>query len=101
MIQFGHESWGTRLPAARLSNSRLFPESKNKNLGGRTRGHTDSKGQVVPPVAKTHYLDADQAFLQAQSAEEAGDLGSAESVYRQVMKLDPNDPAAGLNLGNL
>jgi tetratricopeptide (TPR) repeat protein len=46
-------------------------------------------------------LDADEVFMQAQSAEEAGDLGSAESLYHRVMKLDPSDPAAGLNLGNL
>ena len=46
-------------------------------------------------------LDADEAFAQAQSAEEAGDLSTAESLYRRVMKLDPNDPAPGLNLGNL
>jgi tetratricopeptide (TPR) repeat protein len=89
------------LPAARLSNLRLCPESKNKILVEQARGHTDSKGQFVLPVAKTHDLDADEAFTQAQSAEEAGDLGSAESLYRRVMKLDPNDPVAGLNLGNL
>jgi tetratricopeptide (TPR) repeat protein len=88
-------------PQARLSNLRLYPESKDRLLVGQARGHTDSKGQFVLPVEKTNYLDADEAFAQAQSAEEAGDLESAESLYRRVMNLDPNDPAAGLNLGNL
>jgi Flp pilus assembly protein TadD len=55
----------------------------------------------VLPVEKTNHLDADEAFVQAQFAEEAGDLQSAESLYRRVMNLDPNDPAPGLNLGNL
>jgi tetratricopeptide (TPR) repeat protein len=55
----------------------------------------------VLPVEKSDHLDADEAFVQAQFAEEAGDLQSAESLYRRVMKLDPNDPAPGLNLGNL
>src|SRR5262249_18589912 len=89
------------LPHARLSNLRLCPESKERILVEQARGHTDSKGQFVLPVEEMHDLDAEEAFVQAQSAEEAGDLGSAESLYRRVMKLDPNDPAAGLNLGNL
>jgi tetratricopeptide (TPR) repeat protein len=89
------------LPDARLSNLRLFPESKDRLLVEQARGHTDSKGQFVLPVEKTNHLDADEAFVQAQSAEEAGDLQSAESIYRRVMNLDPNDPAPGLNLGNL
>jgi hypothetical protein len=89
------------LPDARLSNLRLFPESSDKILVEQTPGRTDSKGQFVLPVDKTNDLDADEVFMQAQSAEEAGDLGSAESLYRRVMKLDPSDPAAGLNLGNL
>jgi tetratricopeptide (TPR) repeat protein len=89
------------LPDARLSNLRLFPESKDRLLVKQARGHTDSKGQFVLPVENTNHLDADEAFVQAQSAEEAGDLLSAESLYRRVMNLDPNDPAAGLNLGNL
>ena len=89
------------LPDARLSNLRLFPESKDRLLVEQARGRTDSKGQFVLPVEKSDHLDADEAFVQAQFAEEAGDLQSAESLYRRVMKLDPNDPAPGLNLGNL
>lgn len=89
------------LPDARLSNLRLYPESKDRILVEQARGRTDSKGQFMLPVEKTNDLDADAVFAQAQSAEEGGDLHSAESLYRRVMKLDPNDPAAGLNLGNL
>jgi hypothetical protein len=89
------------LPDARLSNLRLFPESNDRILVEQARGHTDSKGQFVLPVEKTNHLDADEAFVQAQSAEEADDLQSAESLYRRVMNLDLYDPAAGLNLGNL
>ena len=89
------------LPNAQLSNLRLFPESKDRLLVEQARGHTDSKGQFVLPVEKTNHLDADETFMQAQSAEEAGDLQSAESLYRRIMNLDSLDPAAGLNLGNL
>jgi tetratricopeptide (TPR) repeat protein len=89
------------LPGARLSNLRLFPESKDNILVEHAGGRTDSKGQFVIPVEKRNDADADSAFTQAQFAEEAGDLRTAEMLYRRVTKLDPNDPAAGLNLGNL
>jgi len=89
------------LPDARLSNLRLFPESSDKILVEQVVGRTDSKGQFVLPVTKPDIDDADGAFAQAQAAGEAGDLSMAEILYRRVMKLDPNDPAAGLNLGNL
>jgi tetratricopeptide (TPR) repeat protein len=89
------------LPDAGLSNLRLFPESSDKILVEQVVGRTDSKGQFVLPVEKTNYLDADETFVQAQTAEEAGDLQSAESLYRRVMNVDPLDPAPGLNLGNL
>jgi tetratricopeptide (TPR) repeat protein len=89
------------LPDARLSNLRLFPESSDKLLVEQVQGRTDSKGQFVLPVTKPDVADADRVFAQAQAAEEAGDLGSAETLYRRVMKLDPKDPAAGFNLGNL
>ncbi|HEY8008972.1 MAG TPA: tetratricopeptide repeat protein [Methylocella sp.] len=89
------------LPDARLSNLRLFPESSDKILVEQVLGRTDSKGQFVLPVTKPVVADADGAFAQAQAAEEIGDVSTAEIFYRRVMKLDPNDPAAGLNLGNL
>jgi tetratricopeptide (TPR) repeat protein len=88
------------LPDARLSNLRLFPESADRVLVEQVRGRTDSKGQFVLDVSKPEDT-ADAAFAQAQSAEEAGDAAAAEAQYRRVMKLDPSDPAAGLNLGNL
>ena len=88
------------LPDARLSNLRLFPESADQLLVEQMRGRTDSKGQFVLDVAPPD-TDADAAFARAQSAEEGGDVAEAEAHYRRVMKLDPSDPAAGLNLGNL
>ena len=88
------------LPEAGLANLRLFPESADRVLVEQVRGRTDSKGQFVLDVAKPDD-DADRAFAEAQSAEEAGDAAAAEARYRRVMKLDPSDPAAGFNLGNL
>jgi tetratricopeptide (TPR) repeat protein len=88
------------LPDARLSNVRLFPECSDRILVDQLQGRTDQKGQFVLPVAGAED-DADAVFASAQDAEEAGDLAGAENLYRRLMKLDPNDPAAGLNLGNL
>jgi tetratricopeptide (TPR) repeat protein len=88
------------LPDARLSNLRLFPQSGDQVLVEQVKGRTDSKGQFVLDVTEPED-SADAAFAQAQSAEEAGDEAAAEAHYRRVMKLDPSDPAAGLNLGNL
>ncbi len=88
------------LPDAGLANLRLFPQSADRVLVEQVVGRTDPKGQfvldVTPPTD-----DADRVFAQAQAAEEAGDMAAAEAHYRRVMKLDPGDPAAGLNLGNL
>ena len=89
------------LPDAGLANLRLFPASSDRVLVEQVAGRTDSKGQFVLDVAAPAADDADAAFAQAQDAEEAGDLAAAEAQYRRVMKLDPGDPAAGLNLGNL
>ncbi len=88
------------LPDARLSNLRLFPQSSDRVLVEQVRGRTDSKGQFVLDVMEPGDT-ADAAFAQAQSAEEGGDPAAAEAQYRRVMKLDPGDPSAGLNLGNL
>jgi tetratricopeptide (TPR) repeat protein len=87
------------MPDARLSNVRLFPESSDRVLVEHVQGRTDSKGQFVLDVGEQD--DADLAFEQAQSAEDAGDKAAAETLYRRVMQLDPSDPVAGLNLGNL
>lgn len=89
------------LPEARLSNLRLFPESSDRILVEQVHGRMDLKGQFVLPVTKPGDDGADNTFAQARFAEEAGDASTAESLYRRVMKLDPHDPVAGFNLGNL
>ena len=53
------------------------------------------------PVTTSSDDEADDTFAKARSAEEAGDTCMAESLYRRVMKLDPDDATAGFNLGNL
>jgi tetratricopeptide (TPR) repeat protein len=88
------------LPDARLSNLRLFPESSDRILIEQLRGRTDQTGQFMLPVAHAGD-DADQLFGQAQAAEEASDVTTAERLYRRVMKIDPSDPAAPFNLANL
>ncbi len=88
------------LPDARLSNLRLFPESSDRILIEQLRGRTDDTGQFVLDV-ENDADDADAVFEEAQSAEESGDAAAAEQLYRRAMNMDPADPAAPFNLGNV
>ena len=88
------------LPDARLSNLRLFPESSDRILVEQMQGRTDNTGQFVLDVEKPAD-DADAVFEDAQSAEEARDVATAERLYRRAMNLDPDDSAAPFNLGNV
>jgi tetratricopeptide (TPR) repeat protein len=91
---------GKWLPDAGLASLKLFPAAKDAILVEQLRGRTDQKGQFVLPVDQPSQ-DPDLVFDEAQAAEEAGDLAAAERLYRKVMKIDPDDPAAAFNLGNL
>ena len=88
------------LPDAALSNLKLYPVSADKLLIEHVKGHTDQTGQFMLPVGATDE-NPDELFEQAQAAEEANDLAMAERLYRRVMRIDPSDPAAAFNLGNL
>jgi tetratricopeptide (TPR) repeat protein len=88
------------LPDAHLANLRIFPEASDRILIEQLEGRADKKGQFVLPIAAPED-DADSLFEQAQAAEEANDAAAAERLYRRVMKIDPADPAAPYNLGNL
>jgi tetratricopeptide (TPR) repeat protein len=88
------------LPDARLSSLRLFPESADRILVEQMKGRTDQTGQFVLDV-QAAADDADSIFAQAQAAEEGDDAAGAERLYRRMMKIDPSDPAAPFNLGNL
>jgi tetratricopeptide (TPR) repeat protein len=88
------------LPDAALSNLRLSPASRDAILVEQLKGRTDKTGQFVLPVDAVAE-SADDLFEQAQAAEQAGDLAGAERLYRRVGRLDPEDPGAPFNLGNL
>ena len=88
------------LPDAALSNLRLAPASADTLLIEHMKGWTDKTGQFVLPVDGPND-DADELFEQAQGAEEAKDFAAAGRLYRNVMRLDPADPTAAFNLGNL
>jgi len=91
------------LPDAGLSNLKLYPESSDQLLVEQMQGRTDRTGQFVldvePPAAAA--AEADAVFAQAQGAEEGADLAAAERLYRRAMKMDPGDPTAPFNLGNV
>ncbi len=88
------------LPDAALSNLRLSPTSSDRILVEQLKGWTDKSGQFMLPVEDSQE-DPDELFEQAQAAEEAKDLETAQRLYRRVMRLDPSDPTAAFNLGNL
>jgi tetratricopeptide (TPR) repeat protein len=88
------------LPDAALSNLRLAPASADTLLVEQMKGWTDKTGQFVLPVESAQE-NADALFEQAQAAEEAGEGAEAQRLYRKVMRLDPDDPTASFNLGNL
>jgi tetratricopeptide (TPR) repeat protein len=88
------------LPDAGLSNLKLFPAAHDTLLVEQAKGRTDRKGQFVLPVGEPQE-SPDALFDEAQAAEECGDVALAERLYRRVVKLDPGDPAAAFNLGNL
>src|SRR6202023_2361724 len=87
------------LPDAGLSNLKLFPESSDRILVEQMEGRTDKTGQFVLDVDKPAANAA--VCEEAHAAEESGDIATAERLYRRVMKLDPADPAAPFNLGNV
>jgi tetratricopeptide (TPR) repeat protein len=88
------------LPDAELSNLRLYPASSDAILVEQLKGRTDKTGQFILEIdADAESVDA--LFEQAQAAEEAEDFETAERLYRKVGQLDPSDPAATFNLGNL
>ena len=88
------------LPDAALSNLKLYPASSDAILVEHMQGRTDQRGQFVLPVGEAQE-SPDELFEQAQSAEAANDFESAERLYRRVMRIDPADPTAAFNLGNL
>jgi tetratricopeptide (TPR) repeat protein len=92
------------LPEAGLANLKLYPASGDAILVEQLKGRTDKTGQFVLPVDDAPMQpedNPDALFDAAQSAEEAGDVETAQRLYRRVMRMDADDPAAAFNLGNL
>jgi tetratricopeptide (TPR) repeat protein len=88
------------LPEADLSNLRLHPATHHTIEIEQLEGRTDKRGQFMLPATPLEQ-NADALFEQAQAAEETGNIGEAERLYRVLMKCDPTDAAAPFNLGNM
>jgi len=88
------------LPDVGLSNLRLYPASSDTILIAHLKGQTDKVGQFMLPVGELRD-QPDTLFEQAQAAEHAQDFETALRLYRKTMKLDPTDPAAPFNVGNI
>ena len=63
------------------------------------RGELD--GQMRLPLPRTDNPSADELFENAEEAEQAGDLATAEALYRRCVALDRSDPIALFNLANV
>lgn len=59
------------------------------------------KAQAEQEAAQIKKIEALSYFTQAWKAQEAGDLSTAEDLFRQAVALDPNDAAAQNNLGRV
>jgi tetratricopeptide (TPR) repeat protein len=57
-------------------------------------------GQYELPLLE-QASDADALFIEAEELEVAGDLSSAERLYRALMQVDRQDPVIPFNLGNV
>jgi tetratricopeptide (TPR) repeat protein len=90
----------TWFPDVGLANVRLHAGPHYGLQVEQPGGRTDQHGQFVLAVDQSQH-NPDDLFEQAQSAEEAGDIGEAERLYRIVIKSDPTDASAPFNLGNL
>ena len=88
------------LPDAALSNLRLYPSSGDTLILEHMKGRTDKTGQFLLPVSDSRE-NPDELFERAQEAEEANDAETAQRLYERIMRLDPKDPSAAFNLGNL
>jgi tetratricopeptide (TPR) repeat protein len=88
------------LPEVGLANVRLQVGPHKSLEVEQPGGRTDKHGQFVLAVDGSQH-NPDDLFDQAQSAEEAGNITEAESLYRILMKSDPTDVSAPFNLGNM
>jgi tetratricopeptide (TPR) repeat protein len=57
-------------------------------------------GQLTIPLDR-EARSVDELVAAAESAEEAGDLAIAESLYTTALRADANDPVLAFNLGNI
>jgi tetratricopeptide (TPR) repeat protein len=58
-------------------------------------------GQMRLPLPRTDNPSVDELFENAEEAEEAGDLATAEALYRRCVALDRSDSIALFNLANV
>lgn len=55
---------------------------------------------LVAPVAVVQAQSVEELFRQSIAAQRAGDYGQVERIWRQILRLDPDDFGAYNNLGN-
>jgi tetratricopeptide (TPR) repeat protein len=83
----------------------LFDTSLSDAPWGETLQHSPGRlarlnGQYLLPLDEP-FQSADELFEQAEEHERAGDLASAERLYRRASAADRSDPVIPFNLGNV
>lgn len=88
------------LPGIEISALRLVPAEADALILTQFEGKTDTHGQFLLPIEQPR-SDPDLLFELAETAEEIGDLTTAERLYRQAAHADPKDATALFNLANV
>ncbi|MCC2664121.1 MAG: O-linked GlcNAc transferase [Geminicoccaceae bacterium] len=103
IIEGAAEVGGRRVPGGDHPLARLKLVCDERGQLARRIGDrfAELDGQMRLPLPDPGNPSADELFEAAEDAEQAGDLATAEALYRRCTRLDRGDPIAPFNLANV
>jgi tetratricopeptide (TPR) repeat protein len=96
--QVARRSAGRDQPLTRL---KLVGDGSGQLARRLDGGFGELDGQMRLPLPRTDNPSVDELFENAEEAEQAGDLATAEALYRRCVAIDKNDAIALFNLANV